>query len=182
VKRAWEEPAFHRHLDAALRHANAQGSDASLDVLDVGCGTGVALDLLLETPALTDGTLTLGRATGLDLDEGLLAIARERFADDARVTFVTGDLTAPPATGPHDLVLSSGVPFSHLEPAELERSIELLARVALGRDGGAGTAGAGTTRPARGPRRGRCCSSSTCSAGTRSSGRRAGTRRAGTTG
>ena len=132
VKRAWEEPAFHRHLDAALRDAHARGLDASLDVLDVGCGTGVALDLLLAAPALTDGTLTLARATGLDLDEGLLAIARERFADDTRVGFVTGDLTAPPATGPHDLVLSSGVPFSHLEPDELERSIELLARTALG--------------------------------------------------
>jgi SAM-dependent methyltransferase len=132
VKRAWEEPAFHRHLDAALRNAHREGLSASLDVLDVGCGTGVALDLLLATPALADGTLTLARATGLDLDEGLLALARERFAADARVAFVTGDLAAPPATGPHDLVLSSGVPFSHLEPAELERSLALLARAALG--------------------------------------------------
>jgi SAM-dependent methyltransferase len=134
VKRAWEEPAFARHLDAALRSAHTQGLSSSLDVLDVGCGTGVALDLLLATPALSDSTLSLARATGLDLDEGLLAIARERFADDPRMTFVTGDLTAPPATGPHDLVLSSGVPFSHLEPAELERSLTLLAADALGRD------------------------------------------------
>jgi SAM-dependent methyltransferase len=141
VKRAWEEPAFHRHLDDALRGAHREGLSASLDVLDVGCGTGVALDLLLATPALADGTLTLVRATGLDLDEGLLTIARERYADDARVAFVTGDLTDPPSTGPHDLVLSSGVPFSHLEPAELERSLTLLARTALGR--GAAEHGAG---------------------------------------
>ncbi len=134
VKRAWEEPAFARHLDSALRSAHAQGLRADLDVLDVGCGTGVALDLLLATPALSDTTLALARATGLDLDEGLLAIARERFADDPRMTFVSGDLTAPPATGPHDLVLSSGVPFSHLEPEELEHSLALLAADALGAD------------------------------------------------
>ena len=140
VKRAWEEPALLRHLDAALREALAQGLDPQLDVLDVGCGTGVALDLLLATPALVDGTLSLARATGLDLDEGLLAIARDRFAHDARVTFVTGDLTAPPATGPHGLVLSSGVPFSHLEPHELEVAVERLARTALGDDGAPRTA------------------------------------------
>ena len=140
VKRAWEEPALLRHLDTALRDALARGLDPQLDVLDVGCGTGVALDLLLATPALTDGTLTLTRATGLDLDEGLLAIARDRFADDPRVTFVAGDLTAPPATGPHGLVLSSGVPFSHLEPHELEASVTALARSALGEQGARRTA------------------------------------------
>lgn len=131
VKRAWEEPAFHRHLDTALRRARTLGLSETLDVLDVGCGTGVALDLLLATPALTDGTFALARATGLDLDDGLLAVARERYAGDTRMTFVTGDLTAPPATGPHGLVLSSGVPFSHLTPDELERSLSRLARRAL---------------------------------------------------
>jgi SAM-dependent methyltransferase len=144
VKRAWEEPAFHRHLDDVLRRAHAAGLNGTLDVLDVGCGTGVALDLLLATPALVDGTLTLGRATGLDLDEALLAIARERFSGDPRVGFVSGDLTTPPDTGPHDLVLSSGVPFSHLGPEDLERSLTRLAATALGTDSDAdGRSGGG---------------------------------------
>lgn len=138
VKRAWEEPALVRHLDAALRRAHALGMRGRLDVLDVGCGTGVALDALLTSPALTDGTLTLDRATGLDLDEGLLTIARRRFADDRRIGFVHGDLTDPPPTGPHDLVLSSGVPFSHLEPEALPDAVARLATVALGGPEGPG--------------------------------------------
>lgn len=139
VKRAWEEPALVRHLDAALRRARTLGMASEIDVLDVGCGAGVALELLLATPALTDGTLSLRRATGLDLDEGLLEIARGRFADDARIGFLTGDLADPPATGPHDLVLSSGVPFSHLPPDALQGSLTRLAVRALSDDG--------TTRP-----------------------------------
>ena len=135
VKRAWEEPALVRHLDAALRRAHGLGVAAELDVLDVGCGTGVALDLLLATPALSDGTLSMRRATGLDLDEGLLAIAHGRFADDARVGFAVGDLSDPPATGPHDLVLSSGVPFSHLPPDDLQGALTRLAGRALSGDG-----------------------------------------------
>jgi SAM-dependent methyltransferase len=138
VKRAWEEPAFHRHLEAALERAAGHGLRPALDVLDVGCGTGVALDLLLAAPSLTSGRRTLARATGLDLDEGLLAIARGRFAGDARVGFVRGDLSAAPDTGPHDLVLSSGVPFSHLAADRLEPALARIAQVALGTAGTAG--------------------------------------------
>lgn len=137
VKRAWEEPAFHRHLDAALERATAHGLRSRLDVLDVGCGTGVALDLLLGAPSLSTGPLALDRATGVDRDEALLTIARTRFADDPRMSFVHGDLAAVPDTGPHDLVLSSGVPFSHLTPDALEPAIARIAQVALGGDGAA---------------------------------------------
>jgi len=135
VKRAWEEPAFRRHLDAALRRARHLGMRSGIDVLDIGCGTGVALDLLLATPALGDGTADLRRATGLDLDDSLLGIARQRFASDPRITFVRGDMSDAPSTGPHDLVLSSGVPFSHLEAPVLERALARLATVAVTPEG-----------------------------------------------
>ncbi len=131
VKRAWEEPAFRRHLDVALRRAHLLGMRTQVDALDVGCGAGIALELLLETPALEDGTLRLTRATGLDLDDALLELARQRFASDPRMTFVRGDMSDAPATGPHDLVLSSGVPFSHLEAPVLERALTRLAAVAV---------------------------------------------------
>ena len=140
VKRSWEEPAFRRHLDDALRRARSYGLAVELDVLDVGCGTGVALDLLADLDVLKDGTFALYRATGLDRDEELLAIARSRFEHDDRVQFVAGDLLAPPATGPHGLVLSSGVPFSHLEPDELEHSLTRLIGTALPNDDAANVA------------------------------------------
>lgn len=122
VKRAWEEPAFVRHLDTALRRSLTHGLRADLDVLDIGCGTGVGLDLLLAVPQF-EGTVTLRRATGLDLDEDLLAIALSRFARDPRITFERGDMTAIPDVGPHDVLLSSGVPYSHLTAEELESAL-----------------------------------------------------------
>jgi SAM-dependent methyltransferase len=131
VKRSWEEPSLRRHLDAALRRAHELGMRDTLDVLDVGCGTGVALDLLVEVAALAEGPLALTRATGLDLDTSLLAIATRRFADDPRVGFVRGDMSDVPSTGPHDVVLSSGVPFSHLEAPVLERALTRMATVAV---------------------------------------------------
>jgi len=130
VKRAWEEPAFRRHLDRALREGLRAGLRQGLDVLDVGCGTGVVHDLLLGTAALTDGTFTLARYTGLDLDEDLLAVARERLGGPD-VRFVRSAMQDAPPTGPHDLIISSGVPYSHLEPAALRDTVAHLLRVAL---------------------------------------------------
>ena len=126
VKRAWEEPAFRRHLDAALGRAAALGLARDLDVLDLGCGTGVGLDLLLGTRAVGAGTVRVARYTGLDLDPALLAVARDRLAGPdgpptgvGAVDLVEGDLADVPEVGPRDLVLSSGVPLSHLPPDEL---------------------------------------------------------------
>ena len=126
VKRAWEEPAFRRHLDAVLRRARDLGLRRELDVLDLGCGTGVALDLLLGTDAVAGGEVHVARYTGLDLDPDLLAVARTRLDGPegpppgvGAVDLVVGDLAHPPPLGPQDLVLSSGVPLSHLPPAEL---------------------------------------------------------------
>ena len=130
VKRAWEEPSFRRHLDRALRDGRRAGLGRDLDVLDVGCGTGVVHDLLRGTPALLDGTVDLTRYTGLDLDDDLLAVARGRLGGPG-VRFVRAAMQDAPATGPHDLIISSGVPYSHLEPDGLLGTLAHLLRVAL---------------------------------------------------
>ena len=142
VKRAWEEPAFRRHLDAALRRARAHGVRADLAVLDLGCGTGVGLDLLRGTAAVADRTVRIARYTGLDLDPALLDVARERLtgpdgppAGVGAVDLVVGDLADVPDVGPQDLLLTTGVPLSHLPPDALGPAVtRLVARtVAPGR-------------------------------------------------
>ncbi|MFI0480235.1 class I SAM-dependent methyltransferase [Actinomadura sp. 9N215] len=55
-------------------------------VLDLACGTGTITDRLLKR-------FPKARATGVDIDPALLAIARGHFAGDDRVELVTADLT-----------------------------------------------------------------------------------------
>jgi trans-aconitate 2-methyltransferase len=90
--REWDAPAYDR-LNAPM---TARGNDAiaRLDlrgdetVLDAGCGTGEVTATLLER-------LPHGRVVALDGSRQMLDAARERFAGDARVSFVHADLGAP---------------------------------------------------------------------------------------
>ncbi|MFU8839398.1 MAG: class I SAM-dependent methyltransferase [Nitriliruptoraceae bacterium] len=115
VKRAWEEPELVRLLDAAVR---ATGPASPLDVLDIGCGTGVALDLLRHTPTLAGEHGPELRYLGVDLDDDLLAVARTRVGD-GRTRFAHADVRDELPGAPHDLYLSTGVPYSHLTREEL---------------------------------------------------------------
>jgi len=118
VKRVWEEPELVRQLDAAVRATGATGPTTTLDVLDIGCGTGVALDLLRHTPTIAGEHGPSVRYLGVDLDQDLLAVARERFGD-ARTSFTRADVRDTLPEVPHDLYLSTGVPYSHLTREEL---------------------------------------------------------------
>lgn len=115
VKRRWEEPELIRVLERALRTIRPA---PIIDVLDVGCGTGVALELLRATPTLRSRTAPAVRYLGVDLDAGLLAVAERRFGD-AMTRFTRADITHGLPRTPHDLYLSTGVPYSHLTHDEL---------------------------------------------------------------
>src|SRR3954465_11662261 len=69
-------------------------------ILDVGCGAGAT------SLALADA---LGGAeiTGIDLSEGLVAVARERAGDRGRLSFEAGDAARwTPPNGGFDLIVS----------------------------------------------------------------------------
>jgi SAM-dependent methyltransferase len=77
-------------------------------VLDLGCGDGRLISLVLGArPELRE-------ATGLDNSRPMIEAARDRFADEPRVTVLEHDLREPlPAVGPVDVVVS-GFAIHHL--------------------------------------------------------------------
>jgi len=124
VKRTWEEPELVRLLETAVGHTDATGlaadgdATSTLDVLDVGCGAGVALELLRATPTVGAPDGPVVDYLGVDLDAELLSVAESRFGG-ARTRFTRADIRDGLPGGAHDLYLSTGVPYSHLTREEL---------------------------------------------------------------
>ena len=80
-----QHPAFKRMLHEYLE---AMAIDQAATVLDLGCGTGVAMRAIAARPGFG------GVVTGIDLSSHLLDIARRLAADERvsdRVRFVVGD-------------------------------------------------------------------------------------------
>lgn len=125
VKTLWEEPATRRVLDDILERIPAR---EPLRVLDVGCGAADGLALLQSTPTGRRRRLAGLHFDylGLDLDDKLLETAQRLHEGDAHVSFVQGDVVDGIPDGDHDLVLSCGVPYSHLTQAELEQALRAI--------------------------------------------------------
>lgn len=78
-------------------------------VLDLGCGDGRLAGLVLEHRPMVESVVAIDRSPPM------LALARDRFAGDERVTVLDGDLDDPiGAFGAVDLVVS-GFVIHHLE-------------------------------------------------------------------
>lgn len=95
-------------LDAAIveRVAAVVEDVARPRLLDIGCGAG-------STSLALAARLPDARITGVDLSEALVAAARERAEDNAKVNFVVGDIARwTPRDGPVDAISSRhGVMF-----------------------------------------------------------------------
>jgi SAM-dependent methyltransferase len=89
--------------------------------LDVGCGTGA-----LATAVLT--RTDPAQVVGVDPSEGFLAEARRRIADDARVTFHTGDARSLPLPDDAFDAVVSGLAVNFVP--EPDRAAAEFARVA----------------------------------------------------
>lgn len=100
-----------------------ESARAGCRVLDVGCGTGHNLGRLLRLEVPFESY------RGVDLTDSMLAIARRRYADESRATFVVSDLHDLADTPERfDLIACTWV-LSHLErPRDaLEIACRLLA-------------------------------------------------------
>lgn len=87
-------------------------SAASVDtqnpaILDAGAGTGLLSAFLMER--YPEGTYTL-----VDLSADMLSQARERFGDNPRVRYITGDYSTYEFSGIYDMIVSA-LSIHHLQ-------------------------------------------------------------------
>ncbi|QGZ93307.1 Demethylmenaquinone methyltransferase [Terricaulis silvestris] len=104
-----------------LRNAGAR---EGMSILDLGTGAGDVALLAAEIvgPA--------GRVVGMDRDPDHVTHARSRAADAgfANVTFVQGDINAPPADSPFDIAIGRYVLMYQADPLATVRSVARVVR------------------------------------------------------
>jgi SAM-dependent methyltransferase len=98
------------------------GIGPGMRVLDVGSGAG---DVALLAAALVGPQ---GTVAGIDNNPAVLATARARAAGQTNLTFVEGDLNAPPVDGPFDAVVGRLVLVYQPDPAATLRALARLVR------------------------------------------------------
>lgn len=99
-------PGFAAFYETALGLVPADAQE----VLDLGAGTGLLASFLRER-------LPHARLHLVDNSERMLAQAKERFADDDRVSFELADYTRADLGGPYDAI-ASALSIHHLEDAD----------------------------------------------------------------
>jgi tRNA (cmo5U34)-methyltransferase len=85
-------------------------ADAAIDVLDLGAGTGLLTSFFATA-------YPHARFTLVDGAPEMLAKARARFGDDARMRYVVADYAASPIDGMYDLIVSC-LSIHHLQHAD----------------------------------------------------------------
>ncbi|MDR1876934.1 MAG: class I SAM-dependent methyltransferase [Flavobacteriaceae bacterium] len=98
-------PCFQDFYQLAVENLEIDGS--SPEILDIGAGTGLLSDFVLQK--YPNARLTL-----VDLSEKMLEVAKERFAHNPNVQFVCQDFTTYTTPNLYDAVISS-LAIHHLE-------------------------------------------------------------------
>ncbi|MDQ2783405.1 MAG: methyltransferase domain-containing protein [Chloroflexota bacterium] len=98
------------------------GIGPGMRVLDVGSGVG---DVALLAAGLVGSH---GAVVGIDNNPAVLVTARARATGRANVTYIEGDLNAPPVDGPFDAVVGRLVLLYQPDPVATLRSLARLVR------------------------------------------------------
>jgi SAM-dependent methyltransferase len=107
-------PCFDDFYGTALELIRGMPAASTLDVLDLGAGTGLF-------GAMVAAEFPVGRLCLLDGSPAMLDEARVRFADDTRVEYRVADMTDADLNGPWDVVISA-LAIHHL-PDEAKRAL-----------------------------------------------------------
>lgn len=87
-------------------------------VLDLGAGTGIMSSFILEKYPKSKLTL-------IDLSDGMLEIAKERFSDHSNITYIASDYTTFDYKEQYDLVISS-LSIHHLIDSDKQKLFKKL--------------------------------------------------------
>jgi len=113
----WDTPAGQIRADRrAAMIIQGAGLKPGMNVLEVGCGTGIITQRLLQSGA---------NFVAVDLSRDLLELARQRGLDPQRVRFVEGKFEESELHGPFDAIVGSSV-LHHLEVEQSLRRIRAL--------------------------------------------------------
>jgi ubiquinone/menaquinone biosynthesis C-methylase UbiE len=111
---------FFRRIHAAVAEALCGRGAAPRRVVDVGCGTGRLLETLLAR--LPDAEMI-----GVDASEGMIAVARRRFADEPRVRLEVSTADRLPLDDGSASAVTSTMSFHHWD--RQDASLREVARV-----------------------------------------------------
>jgi SAM-dependent methyltransferase len=147
VRRLWEDRVtgffLGKHLAELVRRKRKE--KGRLRILDLGCGAGDGLELILGIPACERGARwqqrrpmvpweMLDAYVGLDINDDLLEQAARRHGDDPQIRFVQGDLSngLPPHVledhAPFDLYFSSYAMLSHFRDDQCSQILSDICR------------------------------------------------------
>lgn len=113
---SWDDNEVLSTPDKILEILSELDIDRGMEILDLGTGTGVLVPYL---SSMVGGT---GKVTALDISEGMLNRAKEKYGNLANVIFIKQDFENEEVSGKYDLILLYCVfPHMHCPDETLKR-------------------------------------------------------------